>query len=118
MLMVPRLMAETSSGPSFLRAIMAVTPGVFGEGRRVVEPASDVNRAAAHAAKCDLMLRQIRTALACTQVPGFPPGRGISGKACIPPGRSSQVCLLVVNTDCSGRGKEGSPKAPTATPIS
>ena len=39
-------------------------------------------------------------------------------KARISPGRPTQACLDVVKTDCSGCRKEGSPKAPTATPIS
>src|SRR6516162_1809007 len=46
-------------------------------------------------------------------------GRGrMIAKAVISSGRLSQPCLCIVNTDCSGGGKEGSPKAPTATPMS
>ena len=46
------------------------------------------------------------------------PVDGMAAKARISPGRPTQACLDVVKTDCSGCGKEGSPKAPTATPIS
>ena len=46
------------------------------------------------------------------------PVDGMVAKVRISPGRSTQACLDVVKTDCSGCGKEGSPKAPTATPIS